>query len=263
MNDTIRKDFRRLCNQKDHLKTIEYLNKVLSECTDELTAGFCYWNISDAYAMLRRPEELYQNHICFVKRIGETEVKFMLWTVSDATQRFTLELGGYADFWKKLYFDAVNGGVYATELECILYEAHNAALSYSPITKTDRMLFETASRGFEELIEVCENRNLVFYKAVYTAHLLRHGAAEINKCEDICEALFEGLAEKPEQSRFAVGEWDGICEQKCKHRMSNVGIVRLVNALIDTGKADRAKKLYDKAISVGLTPNAYILKRLP
>lgn len=44
--------------------------------------------------MLRNSDGLYKNHSEFAKFLSEKPSKYLLWLACDATQRFTLELGG-------------------------------------------------------------------------------------------------------------------------------------------------------------------------
>lgn len=50
--------------------------------------------------------------------------------------------------------------------------------------------------------------------------------------------------------------------QQSKYDLARVAINRAVNALIDAGSAEQARKLYNEARTYGLSKNAYIEKRI-
>lgn len=68
-------------------------------------------------------------------------------------------------------------------------------------------------------------------------------------------------SDKP-QNDFLIGEWKMLNGQQSKYDLARVAINRAVNALIDTGSGESARKLYGEARSYGLHENAYIEKRL-
>lgn len=78
--------------QKD-LELIKYLEDVIAnkEATDFEDVGFCYWNISDNYALLRDGHALKKNHQAFYQHVTTYDKSYLYWLVCDATQRLTLE----------------------------------------------------------------------------------------------------------------------------------------------------------------------------
>ena len=120
----IRTEFKRLQSQNNFDSIIDYLSSILStNNADNLLAGFCYWNISDSYAMLRKPDEQYTNHQNFYKLLETMDAKYIFWLVCDATQRFTLELGGYGEFWWEIYKNAILSNKTITKLS-LLFLGH-------------------------------------------------------------------------------------------------------------------------------------------
>lgn len=124
--------------RKQDLAVIDFLQAALRsnklEETDEI--GFAYWNISDSFALLRDSNNLYKNHCEFADFLKDKPSKYLFWPVSDATQRFTLELGGFADFWWDCYKNALSKNVGMSGIGAITFECHNAALSVTPAVKT-------------------------------------------------------------------------------------------------------------------------------
>ena len=161
----IRTEFKRLQNQNNLDGIIEYLSSILSaNDADNLLAGFCYWNISDSYAMQRKSEELYANHLNFCKLLDKMDSKYKFWSVCDATQRFTLELGGYGDFWWRLYNEAVDSNPNTTDIERIVFDTHVAAISINPKVETPKFRLYLAKDNFEQFVKNSVNpENEAFY----------------------------------------------------------------------------------------------------
>lgn len=124
--------------RKQDLAVIDFLQPALYgnvlKGTEEI--GFAYWNISDSFAMLRDSGNLYKNHREFADFLKDKPSKYLFWPVSDATQRFALELGGFADFWWDCYRNASSKNAGMSGIEAITFECHNASLSVTPAVKT-------------------------------------------------------------------------------------------------------------------------------
>lgn len=93
--------------------------------------GFCYWHISDAFALLRDGASLYLNHCAFDKFIKGGDSYYLYWVVSDATQRLTLEVDGYSDYWWRLYSNAIQENAHG-QYDFAEFCAHRAALYVNP-----------------------------------------------------------------------------------------------------------------------------------
>lgn len=78
ITNDIRNDFKRLQGKDILPDMIEYLSGILTQGdNDNMLNGFCYWNISDSYAMLRKPEEQYTNHLNFYKLLENMDSKYI------------------------------------------------------------------------------------------------------------------------------------------------------------------------------------------
>lgn len=251
--------------RKQDLAVIDFLQPALYgnvlKGTEEI--GFAYWNISDSFAMLRDGENLYKNHCEFADFLKDKPSKYLFWPVSDATQRFTLELGGFADFWWDCYKNALSKNVGMSGIGAITFECHNAALSVTPAVKTPVGYLELAKNNFRSFLEVNESSdNYIFYETLYYALCLKaFGSAE----RDVFELgirLFPWLKSEKSQNDFLIGEWKMLNGQKSKYDMARVAINRAINALIDTGSDETARELYVEARAYGLSKNAYIEKRI-
>lgn len=264
ISSDIRTKFKHLQSKHNLDGIIEYLSSVLlTDNIDDLLAGFCYWNISDSYAMQRKSEEQYANHLNFCKMLDTMDSKYKFWSVCDATQRFTLELGGYGDFWWEHYEKAVDLNPKTTDIERIVFDTHAAALSINPKVETSKSRLYLAKDNFDKFVKASANpENEAFYKLVYSSLVLKGFGDEEYDIINICNSVMPFLKEKSFESEFAVGEWERLNAPRSRQNMAQVGINRAINALIDVGKKTKARELYNEALNNGLTRNTYIEKRL-
>ena len=264
ITNDIRTEFKRLQSQNNLDGIIDYLSSILSaDDADDLLAGFCYWNISDSYAMQRKSKELYANHLNFCKILDNMDSKYKFWSVCDATQRFTLELGGFGDFWWELYEKAVDLNPEITDIERIVFDTHVAAISINPKVETSKTRLYLSKDNFEKFVTNSANyENDGFYKLVYSSLVLKGFGDEEYDILNLCNSVMPFLKEKSPDSEFAVGEWERLNAPRSRQNMAQVGINRAINALIDVGKKAKARELYNEALNNGLTRNTYIEKRL-
>ena len=264
ISNGIRTEFKRLQSENNLCGIIEYLSSILStNSADNLLAGFCYWNISDSYAMQRKSEEQYANHLDFCKLLETMDSKYKFWAVCDATQRFTLELGGFGDFWWELYEKAIDLNPETTDIERIVFDTHVSAISINPKVETPKSRLYLAKDNFEQFVKDAANpENEAFYKLVYSSLMLKGFGDEEYDILDLCQQVMPFLKEKAPDNEFAVGEWERLNSPRSKQNMAQVGINRAINSFIDVGKKAKAKELYSEALNNGLTNNTYIEKRL-
>lgn len=263
ITNEIRNKFKSLQTEHNLNGVIEYLSTILANSNDNMLSGFCYWNISDSYAMLRKSEELYINHSNFCKLLDSMDTKYLLWAVCDATQRFTLELGGFGDFWWEHYENAVALNSDITHIERILFDTHAAALSMNPKVEIPKSKLYLASDNLEQFINHFEDsENIAFYKLVYSSLMLKAFGDEKYDIVNLCNEFMPSLKDTAHQSELATGEWELLNSPRSKKNMAQVGINRAINALIDIGKKTQAKNLYIEALKNGLATNRYIEKRI-
>ena len=254
--------------QEKHIKDltlIDYLQTALKnnelEGTEE--KGFAYWNISDSFAMLKNSDGLYKNHSEFAKFLSEKPSKYLLWLACDATQRFTLELGGFGDFWWNCYKTAISENTAIKAVEPITFECHNAALSVTPMLKTSTEYLQFAKNNFKAFLKSSEiSENYIFYKTVYAALCLKAFGQEEFDVFELGTQLLPWLHFDSTPNNLLIGEWERLNGQRSKHNMATVAINRIVNAFIDLNQTKSAKELYNKAIRYGLSKNSYIEKRI-
>ena len=175
ITNDIRTEFKRLQSQNNLDGIIDYLSSILStNNADDLLAGFCYWNTSDSYAMQRKSEKLYANHLHFCKMLDTMDSKYKFWSVCDATQRFTLEFGGFSEFWWELYAKAIDLNPETTDIERIVFDTHVSAISINPKVDTPKSRLYLAKDNFEKFVMNSANsENEAFYKLVYSSLVLK------------------------------------------------------------------------------------------
>ena len=277
MNETIREKYKELqcigerntkSGKEKHsrdMATAEYMRHLIDSKAVRgfEDIGFCLWNISDSFALLRESEKEYLNHQEFADFVSKGDNKYKFWTVSDTTQRFTLISGGKGEFWQELYRDAVENCTLDDENYRIAYEAHRAAMAVHPALKISKEFLLYADSKFSEFLQKNKNRQEYgFYRLIYSACVMKaFGKTEID-IEEMCGEFYSFLNKTDIQCQYLTGEWKQLNFSRSEKNCGSVGIAAAVNALIDTGELDRAKKLYSEAKEHGLAENAYINKRL-
>ncbi len=220
--------------------------------------GFALWNISDSLALLRRVEELYVNHKCFCQLLKTANPKYLFWAVSDATQRLTLEVGGYVRFWWDIYNEANGDSLEFCELFAE-FSAHKAAMYTTaavPFEKTDIL---NAADRFERFLErvkgTPEHR---FYTSAFKSLGAKHGFTSKNELIELFHGFVGGLSFAKEPKPFLTGEWLSFTTPPCKRTQSEQGIAAVINALCDISHPNIANELYKTALEKGFPKSNYI-----
>lgn len=149
--------------------------------------GWMYWNISDIPAVMRKPQEVYENHVQYVEWAKQALFPHKLhWFVSDATQALTLSLGEYFDEWWSWYLFACEHSTKNEENRGIRFESHRAAAG-SLLTLERFSEIELPLGNMLEVIEEDKNwENNVFAEFTYYT-LLAEKTFNLNQTE-----LFKG-----------------------------------------------------------------------
>lgn len=276
LSNDIRENFRRIKlsgernaksfeeKNRSDMSVIGYMNYLLdSRENDFFDTGFCLWNISDSYAMMRDGEKLYENHSKFVDFLSDKPSIYNSWAVSDTTQRFTLISFGHESFWHELYRNTVENSEITSENYRSVYEAHRAAMSVHPSLKIPEEHLIYAEKNFSEFIQNNKNVNEYnFYRLIYLSSFVKaFGQTDID-VEGFCYDFFPKLMFDDTSSEFVCGEWEHLNRVRSEKNQANVGITAAVNALIDVGEIKRAAELYRESKEYGLPSNGYINKRL-
>ena len=246
------------------LELIKYLEDIVAneEVTDFEDIGFCYWNISDNYALLRDGHALRKNHQTFYEHIMSYDASYLYWLVCDATQRLTLEADGYTDWWWSLYREAV---FYNEEKNHSFAEfcAHRTALYKNPVLPTEQRHVAFAMESFRAFLEKAKDSpEYPFYRLLYLTSAVKYVPVDKKEMEALSKELLPGLPSTDVSRDFSVGEWKSFTTPFGKRKRAVVGITSAVNALIDAGELKEAKELYQVVCENGLPENNYIEKRL-
>lgn len=278
LNDEIRAEFnRRICGGERNLKSglekyskdnavIEYMRHLLDSNTvcDFEDIGFCYWNISNCYAKLRDSKQEYENHRKYANFLSKANSKYGFWTVCDTTQRFTLTLGGYGEYWQELYRSAIENTHVTNENYRIAYEAHRAAMSVHPDLKMSEDFTRYADTMFRMFLDSNREREeYEFYRLIYFSSAMKAFSKADTDIEALCREHYGYLGcVEDRKCEFVMGEWGYLNRVRSERNRAVVGITAAVNALIDSREIQRGRELYSEALRYGLPENAYIRKRL-
>lgn len=167
------------------LELIEYLqsliaNNVVAEFED---VGFCYWNISDNYALLRDGHALRKNHQAFYDYIMSNDTSYLYWLVCDATQRLTLEKDGYSDWWWAVYREAVaynsaNSGLFAE------FCAHRAALYRNLMLPTEQSYVAFATESYKAFLgKATDTPEYLLYRLIYLTAVSKYSSVDTREIE--------------------------------------------------------------------------------
>lgn len=243
---------------------IAYLESMITnhEVTDFEDMGFCYWNISDNYALLRDGHALRRNHQAFYERIIAHNKSYLYWLACDATQRLTLEKDGYSDWWWSVYREAVSGNSEKTSLFAE-FCVHRAALYKNSLLPTEQSYVTFAMENYRAFLDKTKDTpEYPFYRLLYLTSVSKYFSVDNREIKVLSEEMLPKLLYEDESYDFLVGEWKSFITPFGKRKCAVVGITSAVNALIDMGEKAAARELYDTALGNGLPKNAYIEKRL-
>ena len=242
---------------------IDWLQRMIhsGQITDFEDLGFCYFNISDNFAMLRDGDSLYQNHKCLLAHVLTNSDLYLFWTVCDATQKLTLETNGCSEFWWELYRNAVARNKEQSKYPFAEFHVHRAALCYPPFYGKDENRFYIAKNNFLDFLEKTKDSPFtIFFYAIFLS-MTGEDTNKRRELLDCAEYLLQDLSVPEEKSEFLCGEWNSFTTPFTKRKQAHVGIVSCINALIDKADIQTAKSIYTKAKELGLPRNLYIERR--
>lgn len=258
----IKNTFRELYDQSPRLITYlqELIQKTILNTPEDI--GFCYWNISDHYALMRNGTAVYSNHNTFYQYLTAYHTKYLYWLVCDATQKYALEDAGYTNFWWELYHQANEKNLPEKDWEAIAFTAHRAALSLRSGKQAETYHLDAKEQFQCFLQHTRSSESYTFYHLIYHSLCLRAFRSTEEPLELLCEPWYSFLSLSKTERPYEIGEWNSFNETFNRHWQANIGICAAVNALIDTEQNKIAKMIYTKAQTYGLPQNAYIEKRI-
>ena len=250
--------------RKKDIRLIHFLKSVIDnkEVIEFEDIGFCYWNLSDNYALIKDGYALMCNHHRFYEHIKAENDCYLYWLVCDSTQRLALENDGYLDFWWALYAEATEYN-YGSEYYFAEFSAHRAALYNHPRLRHSQHNLNYAQSNFERFLMKTNNvPEYQFYLAIYLSLMTRFSEFDEERLMYLCELLLCDLSLPETSGNYLIGEWKSFITPFDKRKQATVGINSIVNAFIDSGDLQIAKKLYNDACVLGLRKNHYIEARL-
>lgn len=262
INSQIKSQFLKLYNDKllliDHLKSL-INNKLVTDFED---IGFCYWNISDSYALLKDGHQLLDNHKMFYDYIKNHNENYFLWLVCDATQKLTLEYHGYGEFWWQVYEEAITKNQNTTN-HFALFCAHRAALYTNKTVTHTKQNQDFVANRFQEFLETTKNTDeYIFYKTIYQSLTASLMPFDKNELKSLCENWFCYLSQPKAESQFLIGEWQSFVTPFDKRKQAELAVNSVINTFIYNDELKHARYLYQTARNFGLNKNSYIEKRL-
>lgn len=269
MNMCIREQFAQLHKRcrggtaDDRYALIRYLQTLIEEekVSSFEDVGFCYWNVSDQYALLRDGDSVLRNHRRFYEHVKQGDTPYRYWLVCDATQRLTLEKDGYGDAWWQWYREAVASN--EMQGSCMEFQVHRAALYKSPVLELPEDRFRFVKENFETFLAKTKRKEEhPFYDAVYRSLLARYEHVEEGVLCRLGRELLPGLSAERTVSDYLVGEWGSFITPFSARKRAEVGLNAVINGLIETQYIQSAESLYADAVAAGMPRNNYIEKRL-
>ncbi len=261
MTNAIRHQIRTLQQGGDLPSLKMYCRELLLREEDAFVRGCLLWNLSDVYAIRREADMLYKNHRRFEAHLQTMPPMYRLWLVCDSTQRLTLEVGGYDDFWWDIYEEATAN--YNLACEAALFEVHRAAFYKSSKMPYDPDRAIWVKDRFSSFLEQAHHSpSTAFYRLIYTALCVKHFGEAEQDLFTCCKPFFADLSSRDEEPIYALGEWDAINCHRSRRTQAQIGINNAINALIDSGDVKRARELYTTACKQGLHTDSYIEQRL-
>jgi hypothetical protein len=143
---------------------------------DELRI-WAYWNISDNYALQRKHERTFNNHLKFegfVRILQQKNPNYMLMLICDSTQRLSLIESGNSEYWSNLYYEIMDKLTINDSNYCIMFEVLRTAL-YPIAMKTNIELADHAIEKMKYLVTKYTNDSQHFrFKNIYYCCLLSY-----------------------------------------------------------------------------------------
>ena len=154
-------------------KVCELLEKFLTrtDLTTDLIM-WAYWNISDNYALQRKPLETYNNHKKFEDYLNDKEIKCKLLLLVDSTQRLTLISGGYGEYWDNLYFEIIDKLVIDESNVNIFFNVLRTA-TYDHLINTNDNVLKDALDKMKLIIDKFQDSSMIkWFKLCYYCSLI-------------------------------------------------------------------------------------------
>lgn len=212
-----------------------------------------FWNISDNYALQRKHENTYQNHLRFeefVRSIQLSYPNYMLMLICDTTQRLSLIKGGNSNYWSNLYYEIMNELTLNDSNYCVYFEVLRTAL-YPRAINSDIKLAEHAIDKMTHLIEKYKNDSqhlrfeILYYSCLLSFNYIK-GVSNDNilpKSYEIFSLLKAHLKDDNIKDNELFGTYESW-NAKRGYWYQSISIHDYIISLIDTKNYELAYKCY-------------------
>ncbi|MCG3087689.1 tetratricopeptide repeat protein [Sporosarcina cyprini] len=235
--------------------------------TDEM--GWVYWNISDAYAVQRKPQMVYDNHIQFVKWGEEALFPDRLhWFVSDTTQALTLSLGNYFEEWFDWYVYACQHSTRTAENRAVRFESHRAAIGSLlklkkitpievPFSHMDQLLQEDHDWENQTFATFTYYTLLIEKAFLVNEEYLLHDVSI--KIKELLEKEVKAvlLSSMENQNYFALGSWGDLNSSRQAKDSMAVLLYNLGCMYHTIGKYEESIEMFRTALGYNTTVTKY------
>lgn len=231
-----------------------------------------FWNVSDAYACLRWPEEELANHRLFERHLDGMDALYRPWIVSDGTQKMTLLLGGHEQYWIDLYRDICQTAPHVAENAVARFEVHRANVM-TPCNRAYEFQPDASLEALENLRCSAQELDgsparLFYWLTYYTqgigAHFLIGSDFRqfLGPADSLFEELLPFLEVQTEHDPVIMGSWAYLNLVRTPDIQANVAINNYIVQLICAEEYRAALYYYEKAKTHMKKPNAYFLGRI-
>lgn len=259
--DELKNQFNIFQKSGEKAKIVELLTTALkNENFNDEERCWALWNISDNLAMLRNSNDELVNHKLFENQILNMDVKYLHWIVSDCTQKMTLLIGGYEQYWIDLYKYACINTPFINENKRIRFESHRATVATPMIIEysfdKDNSLFALDNMK-KMLPKLKDDYNYYFYELIYYTQYI--GAytllgenfnsileESLKSFERIYEYLYADKNEPDDNNLFILGSWQQLNGKRSKYNQAKCAINNYIISLINAGQYKIALECYDK-----------------
>lgn len=231
-----------------------------------------FWNVSDAYACLRKPEEEYTNHLLFERHLDGMDALYLPWIVSDGTQKMTMLLGGREQYWIDLYRRVFREAPRTAQNAVARFEAHRANVMI-PCNRAYAFQKDASLEALENLRQSAQELDgsparlffwLTYDTAAIGAHCLIGSDFRpfLDPAFSLFEALLPFLKEKTEPELMIMGSWAYLNLVRTPGMQADVAVYNYIVTLLCAGEIQTALQCYEKAKPRLRKPNRYFQEKI-
>lgn len=241
-------------------KVVDLLEHFLNEkdLPEELVI-FAYWNISDNYALQRKNENTYLNHLKFENYLKNKDYQYKLMLLVDTTQRLSIIQSGHGKYWDKLYYDYMNS-IELNYSNHIIYFNVLRTATYNHELNTNINLIKDALNKMKIVISrFSQSKVIKWFKLNYYNSLIAYNYKNniednsiLDECFNIVLELVPHLMVENQEKELAnihkkrplIGSFDDWNKEIDLYQQARY-IQNIIITLINTNHFELAKKCYE------------------